>query len=111
MSAFDPLIPLLWTAAGGAFAHTVLGVDHTLPFILLGRAQGWSRSRTLALTALGGVLHVGAALGLGLALGAAAGGLDAWRGGVEAWLLAAAGLTYACWALWRRPRAGLQAGV
>ena len=33
---------LLGTTASLAALHAVLGVDHSLPFIVLGRARGWS---------------------------------------------------------------------
>ena len=38
---------LITTAAYLAFLHTLVGVDHSLPFVVLGKARGWSLRRTL----------------------------------------------------------------
>ena len=43
---------LLGTAVGIAALHTAVGVDHTLPFIALGRAQNWTLRKVLVVTAL-----------------------------------------------------------
>ena len=46
----DGTVPLLLsTAAALALFHTLAGVDHSIPFIVLGRARGWSLRRTLRL--------------------------------------------------------------
>ena len=46
--------------AGAAIAltHTLLGPDHYVPFIAIGRARGWSVRRTLVVTVLCGAAHV-----------------------------------------------------
>src|SRR6185503_13000879 len=65
---------LLGTAVMIAAVHTAVGVDHTLPFIALGRAQRWSLRKLLTVTALCGVGHVlsSVVLGMiGIALGTA----------------------------------------
>ena len=70
---------VFWTvAAGGGLAallHAALPT-HWLPFVLVGRAQGWSGRKTLAVTALAGSGHIVATvalavllMGAGLALG------------------------------------------
>jgi len=101
---------LLGTAATIALMHTLVGVDHTLPFVVLARARGWSLPRTLTVTAACGVAHVLASVVLG-ALGAAFGlsltrfeVLDATRGNLAAWLLVAFGLLYTVHALRKRSR-------
>lgn len=101
---------LLSTAATIAFVHTVIGVDHSLPFVVLGRARSWSLSRVLAITALCGAGHVGSSVLLGVAgmwLGTSLehlSWLQSLRGGLAAWLLIAFGTIYALHALWaRRP--------
>jgi len=88
---------LLATAVTIAAGHTAIGVDHTLPFVALGRARGWTLQKTLLVTGLCGVGHVGSSVGLagiGMALGLAAQHVE-WvqgmRGSVAAWSLIAFG--------------------
>ncbi len=103
MSAIDWAIPL--SAAGIGFAHTALGVDHTLPFVALSKARGWSRRKTLWVTAICGVGHVLASIALamlGIALGWGLGrmeGLESGRGPIAAWVLTAFGFAYLLWGL------------
>jgi sulfite exporter TauE/SafE len=106
----EGLTVLLSTAVGIGFLHTLIGVDHSLPFVVLGRAQGWSVRKLLTITALCGVGHVlsSVILGLvGIGLGVAAERLQ-WietrRGEISAWLLIGFGLAYASWALYRSMR-------
>ena len=93
---------------GGAAAsigvlHTLMGPDHYLPFVVMGRARHWPRWKTLAVTAGCGVGHVASSVLLGLAgvaLGTAIGQLEAFeavRGSMAAWLLIGFGLAYAVW--------------
>ena len=113
MDAFS--IDLLAAAAAIALTHTVLGPDHTLPFVMLSRARHWSRRRSLVVTFVCGVGHVGSSvlLGvLGLALGygvAHISAVEATRGNVAAWALVALGIAYAVWGLRHavRTRAGI----
>ncbi|MFN3202473.1 MAG: hypothetical protein ACE366_29015 [Bradymonadia bacterium] len=104
----DPtLTVLLWAAASVAFMHTLIGVDHYLPFILIGKARNWSLRKTLGFTALCGVGHVvgSVALGLiGVGLGVAVERLEiieGFRGSIAAWGLIAFGLIYAAISAWR----------
>jgi nickel/cobalt exporter len=101
---------LLSTAAMLAIMHTLLGIDHSLPFVVLGRARGWTLNRTLRITALCGVGHVASSVLIG-ALGALAGvtlesvlELEGARGSWAASLLIGFGLAYAAWAVWRQMR-------
>jgi len=59
MPAFDDavLYPLLGAAFLAAFLHAVLPT-HWLPFVLVGRGQGWSPRQTLGAAALSGLAHV-----------------------------------------------------
>jgi len=59
MFGFDDalLLSLLATAFAAAFLHAVLPT-HWLPFVLVGRGQGWSSRRTLGAAALSGLAHV-----------------------------------------------------
>jgi sulfite exporter TauE/SafE len=106
----EPLSILIVSAVSIGFVHTLIGIDHTLPFVVLARAQGWTLGRTLAVTTLCGAGHVASSvlLGvLGLGLGVAVGKLEwveATRGQFAAWFLIVFGLGYAGWSLARRRR-------
>lgn len=61
-------LAILTTAASGfgvAFLHAAIPV-HWLPFVLAGRAQGWTWMRTLGVTLLAGGAHVAVTAVLGL---------------------------------------------
>jgi len=98
------------TAAGLGFLHALLGPDHYLPFVLMGRAGRWSRAKTLGVTFVCGVGHVGSSLalaGLGAALGLASARLEvieSFRGQVAVWALIGFGLVYMVWGLRRAAR-------
>ncbi|RME02941.1 MAG: hypothetical protein D6812_05635 [Deltaproteobacteria bacterium] len=99
------------TATSVALLHTAIGIDHTLPFVVLGRARKWSLGKVLAITALCGLGHVlsSVVLGaLGIALGIGVSKLttiEASRGSLAAWLLIVFGLAYAGWSFARQRRA------
>ena len=101
---------LVGSAISIGFVHTLIGIDHTLPFVVLGRAQGWSYRKTALITALCGLGHVASSvvLGmLGIGLGVALGHLEwveATRGSFAAWFLIVFGLAYAGWSLARGRR-------
>ncbi|MHC4957700.1 MAG: sulfite exporter TauE/SafE family protein [Planctomycetota bacterium] len=94
---------VLVAALGVAAVHTLLGPDHFLPFVMLGRARSWSTWRTVGVTALCGTGHVlGSVLlgGVGIALGVAVGSLEqveSIRGDLAAWMLLAFGFAYLIW--------------
>lgn len=97
---------LLGTTATVAVAHALLGIDHSLPFIVLGRSRRWSLARTIAVTIVCGIGHVASSVAIG-GLGAAAGvtldslmWVESARGQVAATLLIGFGLAYAAWAVW-----------
>ncbi len=101
---------LLGTAASLAAVHTLIGVDHSVPFIVLGRARRWSLRRTLGVTGVCGLVHVLSSVLIGL-VGVAIGvalerlsWLESARGTVAAWLLIGFGLAYAAWFSWRSLR-------
>lgn len=101
---------LLAAAVTIAAGHTVIGVDHSLPFIVLGRARGWSLPKALMITALCGVGHVLSSVVLGfvgIGIGVALDELEwveAARGSVAAWMLIGFGLLYATHAFVRKQR-------
>ena len=101
---------LLASAVGIGFVHTLIGIDHSLPFVVLGKARGWPLRKVWGVTCLCGVGHVLSSVvlgGLGLGLGVAVSRLE-WvegaRGEVAAWSLIFFGLTYAAWSFARRRR-------
>ncbi len=101
---------LVGTAATIAFLHTLIGVDHSLPFVVLGRTRGWSLGKLWRVTLLCGVAHVLSSVvigAIGLGLGVALDRLEwieAARGGLAVWLLIGLGLAYAVWGLYRARR-------
>lgn len=106
----NDLTILTITAASVGFFHTLLGPDHYIPFIVMGRARRWSLLKTAGLTTLCGIGHILSSILLGfigIALGVAVGRLEAvetFRGGVAAWALMAFGLVYFVWGLRRAVR-------
>ena len=101
---------LLLGAAGVAVVHTLAGPDHYLPFIVMGRARGWSAARTTFWTVLCGIGHVGSSVLLAL-LGVIFGYglervqfLEGLRGNLAAWAMIAFGLVYLVWGLKRAAR-------
>src|SRR5207237_1529404 len=75
------LTTIALTSFGVAFFHAAIPT-HWLPFVLTARVQGWSASKTIAVTALAGTGHVMVTAALGLAItlcGAALSGtIGAW---------------------------------
>ncbi|MEJ2580526.1 MAG: hypothetical protein P8127_02635 [Acidobacteriota bacterium] len=110
---------LLAAAFGVGVVHTLLGPDHYLPFIMLAKARGWSRVRTVAVTSICGLGHIGSSVilgSLGIAFGLAIGQIDSvesGRGPLAAWALVAFGVAYALWGLRHalRKRKGIEAHV
>src|SRR5665647_2449113 len=96
----DEIVLLSLTAASLGFIHTALGPDHYLPFIVLSKARHWSGTKTMWITFLSGVGHVGGSVVIGLigiALGISLNKLtfiEDFRGNIVAWLLIAFGLAY-----------------
>lgn len=96
---------LLTTAAGAGFVHTILGPDHYLPFILIGKAKKWNLAKVLILTFICGIGHVlgSVLLGMvGVVIGTSVDKLkfiESIRGDMAAWGLIAFGLVYAVWGL------------
>jgi hypothetical protein len=115
MTGFDPsttstgeLTLLLWFAALLGFLHTVLGPDHYVPFVMLARAQRWSRGRTFRVTLWCGLGHVSSSIVIGAVLGVTGTAVSEWanspwkgwheaRCGVAAWLLVGVGAAFVVW--------------
>jgi ABC-type nickel/cobalt efflux system permease component RcnA len=103
----ESLLILLVSAASIGFFHTLLGPDHYLPFILLSRSRGWTTVKTMFVTVLCGLGHVGGSIVLGL-LGVFFGWslnniviFESSRGNIAAWLLIIFGGIYLVWGLFK----------
>jgi sulfite exporter TauE/SafE len=96
---------LIITAATIGFFHTLLGPDHYLPFIMIAWARKWSGFKTMMVTILCGIGHVGSSVILGLvgvAVGIAVNKLqwfESVRGNLAAWLMIGFGIAYLAWGL------------
>ncbi|MEN7972973.1 MAG: hypothetical protein ABFR47_03970 [Verrucomicrobiota bacterium] len=106
----DTITILAGSAALIGLGHTLLGPDHYLPFIVMGKARGWSLAKTLRITFLCGLGHVAGSVALGLAgaaFGIALGKLElfeTWRGNLAAQALIIFGFTYCIWGIHRAIR-------
>jgi hypothetical protein len=95
------------TAASIAFIHTLLGPDHYLPFIVMGRARQWSKAKVAWITTLCGLGHVAGSIligAIGIAAGVAVGELEVlegFRGSLASWAVFGFGLAYMVWGLRR----------
>ena len=96
----NEIILLSLTAASLGFIHTALGPDHYLPFIVLSKARHWSVPKTMWITFISGIGHVGGSVIIGLigiALGISLNKLkfiEGFRGDLVAMLLIFFGLLY-----------------
>jgi len=99
----NELTALYITAASIGFFHTLLGPDHYLPFIVMGKARGWSMAKAGRITFLCGLGHILGSILLGI-LGVVFGigvmrleALESVRGNLAGWALIAFGLAYLVW--------------
>lgn len=103
--AEQEMLVLLASAASLGLIHTVLGPDHYIPFVMMGKAGKWSLRKTCLITALCGIGHVLGSIVLGL-IGIAIGigihrieFIEGFRGDIAAWLFIGFGLAYFAWGL------------
>lgn len=103
----DPTIALLGISAVTiAFLHTICGPDHYVPFVAMARAGKWSLRKTIWVTLLAGIGHVGSSVllgSIGITLGLMVSrleGIEASRGAIAGWLLTAFGLGYMIWGIY-----------
>ena len=108
----NELMLLLVSAASLGVIHTLLGPDHYLPFIVLSKARNWTRSKTLWITFISGVGHVGGSVILGL-IGIGMGislskleAIEASRGSLVGWMLIAFGLLYTAYGIYKYVKRG-----
>jgi nickel/cobalt exporter len=98
---------LLVTAASIGFIHTLTGPDHYLPFIVMSKARKWTNIKTLWITFLCGIGHVGSSVVIGIigiALGLGVSRLnkfESFRGNLAAWAFIIFGFGYFLWGLWK----------
>lgn len=103
----ESLIALCITAASLGLLHTLAGPDHYVPFIVMAKARNWSYLKTVWITVLCGLGHVGSSIligfiGIAFGLGVAKLELfEGYRGSVAAWLFIVFGLGYFIWGLIR----------
>tara|TARA_B100001113_G_scaffold340866_1_gene325468 strand:- start:198 stop:869 length:672 start_codon:yes stop_codon:yes gene_type:complete len=96
---------LISTAALIAFIHTIIGPDHYLIFVALGKARDWSTLKTLKYTTICGVGHILSSVIIGF-IGIFFGielvklvNLEESRGLLSGWMLLFFGLIYFFWGL------------
>ena len=98
---------LVISAASIGFVHTLLGPDHYLPFIMIGKAREWKISKIIGLTVLCGIGHILSSvivgfIGIGLEMQVEKlNWFESFRGNLAAWALIAFGLLYALWGIRR----------
>lgn len=101
------ILALSITAATLGFLHTLSGPDHYVPFIVMSKARNWSYAKTIWITILCGLGHVGSSIAIGaigiiFGLGVAKLEIfEGYRGSLAAWLFILFGLGYFIWGLWR----------
>ena len=95
------------SAASLGFIHTILGPDHYLPFIVLSKARQWSSNKTMWITFISGVGHVGSSILIGI-LGITLGislskleNIEAFRGELVGWMLFGFGVLYTVYGIYK----------
>jgi sulfite exporter TauE/SafE len=103
----NELYLLIVSAGSLGFVHTLLGPDHYLPFIVLSKARKWSTPKTMWITFISGIGHVGSSVligMIGIAMGISLNRLEAvesFRGELVGWMLFAFGIIYTVYGLYK----------
>ncbi|WP_163717074.1 urease accessory protein UreH domain-containing protein [Mangrovibacterium lignilyticum] len=103
----NELYLLAISALSLGFIHTLLGPDHYLPFIVISKARNWSTAKTMRITFVSGIGHVGSSVligMIGIALGSSLSkleGIETFRGELVGWLLFAFGLAYTFFGIYK----------
>jgi len=99
------ILVLASAAASIGFVHTALGPDHYIPFIALSKSQNWSKFKTVWVTTISGIGHVGSSILIGI-FGYLIGitlfsleSLESIRANVAGWSLIILGLLYTIWGI------------
>lgn len=112
----DPatLSAAILVAASAGVVHTLVGPDHYVPIVAVGKERGWSARRLVAATAALGLAHCLVSVVLVVVLVAFLGAVSpSWLDGLgqlAAWLLIASGAVFAV-AAWRHRTAKPAAAV
>lgn len=103
----NEIIILVLTALSLGFAHTILGPDHYLPFIVISKARKWSLAKTMFVTFISGLGHVAGSVVIGL-IGFGFGfglqsivNLESSRGEWAAWMIIGFGIVYSLYGIWK----------
>ena len=97
---------LIFSALSIGIIHA-LAPDHWLPFVMIGKANKWSRWKTTNVVVLAGLGHVGSSVLIaliGVAFGAALEHVNGWeaiRGNIASWMLIVFGAIYAVWGIFQ----------
>ena len=98
---------LLTTAITIGFIHTIIGIDHYIPFVVLSRANNWTVKKTMLIVFLCGIAHVLSSVALGFAGIAVSAGvslmvdIESIRGEIATYFLVAFGLVYTAYGIRR----------
>jgi len=101
----NEIILLATTAASIGFFHTLFGPDHYLPFIMMSKARNWKMSKTMLITFLCGIGHVGSSILMGIigiTIGIAISKIEifeTFRGNLAAWAFIVFGFVYLIWGI------------
>lgn len=101
---------LVVTAASLGFIHTILGIDHYVPFIALSKSLNWTKAKTVLVTTFCGIGHVLSTVVIGIigiALGLSISKLESIenaRGEIAGWLLIGFGLAYSIYGIIKAKR-------
>ncbi|MBM3335036.1 hypothetical protein FJY63_10285, partial [Candidatus Sumerlaeota bacterium] len=78
--------------------------SHWAPFVILGRERGWSRSRTVFATFLGGLAHLSSTIMVGVAVGGLGYALSQRYEEAMHWVAPAILIAVGGWVIWRGHR-------
>ncbi len=96
---------LMSTAVFIAVSHTLIGIDHYVPFVVLSKVNAWSMKKTMMIVVVCGIGHVFSSVILGLVgIGlsqslASLINIESVRGTMATWFMIGFGLVYTVWAL------------
>lgn len=98
-------LALLGATVTIALVHS-LGPDHWMPFVMIGKANKWSRRKLILVSFVSGLGHVGSSIllgGIGIALGIVTmmTAVESSRSSIAVFLLIGFGVAYALWGLKR----------
>jgi len=107
LGTMNELNTLLYTAFFIGTVHTMIGVDHYLPFVVLSKSNNWSIKKTIVIVLLCGIGHVLSSVLLGfVGLGLSSSlstlvGIEDVRGTLATYFIIVFGLGYTIYALRR----------